>query len=77
MGTVQFRANPRPNVEVIDLLEKIIDAAKKGLVCAVVVVPVNPVNEVEAIFAGDLSRIRSTALIGGLVRAAHDLTRES
>lgn len=68
-----FRANPRPDGEVVLLLERTLDAARKGLVQTIAINVVNPVNETEALFAGDLSLVRSTALLGALVRATTDL----
>lgn len=72
-----FRANMRPDMEVVDLLERTLHSARLGHVRGLVVVAVNPLNETQPIFAGDLSPARSNALIGGLVRAAHKLTRET
>lgn len=68
-----FRAHPRANGEVVDIIERTLVAARLGLVQAVVIVPVNPVNIVEPLFAGDLSQVRSTALLGGLLRATVEL----
>lgn len=71
--TSVFRATPRPDSEVIELLERTLAAARRGCVRTVSIIAVNPVNEVEALLAGDLSHVRSTALLGGLVRAKLDL----
>ena len=68
-----FRVHPIPDREVVDLLERTLAAARLGLVRTIAINVVNPVNETEALLAGDLSLVRSTALLGALVRATTDL----
>jgi hypothetical protein len=71
-----FRLHPIPNREVIDLLERTLAAARRGEVPCIGIVAVNPVNETESLFAGDLSQIRATVLLGGLVRAKTELANK-
>lgn len=69
----RFRTDPKPNTDVIDLLERALASARHGHIPAIAVVVVNIVNQSEPVFAGDLSRVRADALLGGLVRATADL----
>lgn len=66
--SAQFRKTPRPDAEVVELLQRLLSAAQHGYVRSVVVVTVNPVQEVERLTAGDLSPIRLNALLGGLAQ---------
>lgn len=69
----RFRKHPKPDDDVIDLLERVLASARCGYVRAITIVAVNPINQVETPSAGELESIRRTALLGGLIRAAVDL----
>ena len=71
----KFRTHPKPDGDVIDLLERVLASAQKGYVRSVAVVAVNPVHQVETGAAGDLSEVRTSVLLGGLSRAANELMK--
>jgi hypothetical protein len=77
MGQPKFRNHPKPDVDVIDLLRRVLASAEQGYVKSVAVVAVNPVHQVHTAAAGDLSEVRSTVLLGGLSRAANELMKHS
>lgn len=70
-----FRATPRPDYEVIDLLERVLYSAREGRVRSISLVVVDPIHQAETASAGDLSQLRINVLIGGLSRAAQDLLK--
>lgn len=74
MPNSHFRATPRPDSEVVQLLEQLLEGARLGRVRSVAVVMVNPLNSTEVATAGDLGPIRANALIGGLTRTVNSLT---
>lgn len=76
LSQVRF-SGMRPDMEVVDLLERALQSARMGHTRGILVVPVNPINEAEVLLAGDLSQARANAIIGGAVRAVHKLTRET
>lgn len=69
----RFRIGPKPNEDVIALLENALASAKAGHIPTIAIVVVNIVNQSEQLFAGDLSKLRSDALLGGLSRATTEL----
>ena len=71
--TAPFRATPRPDSEVVALIERTLAAARLGQIKTVHITAVNPVNETEHLVAGDLSPVRSTAMLGALVRSIQEL----
>ena len=71
----KFRSHPKPDGDVIDLLQRVLESARKGYVRSVAVVAVNPVHQVETGAAGDLSEVRTSVLLGGLSRAANELMK--
>ena len=71
----KFRTHPKPDGDVIDLLERVLASAQKGYVRSVAIVAVNPVHQVETGAAGDLSEVRTSVLLGGLSRAANELMK--
>jgi arginase family enzyme len=71
----QWKKGPRPDPSVVELLDALQEAARKGLIRAVAVVTVNPLLEVETTHAGDMDNVKSNLLCGGLVSAAHKITR--
>lgn len=77
MGTSRFRASPRPDGDVIMLLETALASARRGVLRSVVVVALNPVYEVETGIAGALDQTHCTVLLGGLSMAANKLIRKT
>lgn len=75
MSVTRLRGAPRPDSEVVEALEKALEAAKKGHVRAALVVLVDPLQMAEHAAVGDLPRCR-TVLIGGMSVAAHKLLQE-
>lgn len=73
----QWKKGPRPDPSVVELLDSLQLAARKGLIRAVTVVTVNPLLEVETTHAGDLDNVKSHLLCGGLVRAAQNINKPS
>jgi hypothetical protein len=73
----KFRTHPKPDGDVIDLLERVLTSARHGYVRSVAVVAVNPLHQVETAAAGDLSEVRTTVMLGGLSRAANELMKHS
>lgn len=73
MTAARFRTSPRPNSEVIGLLERLLAAARQGQVASVGVVVVNPLNQIETDAAGDLTELRTNALICGHAKAGNKL----
>lgn len=74
--TTRFLPCQRPNNEVVELLETVLASARKGEVRAVSVVAVNSLNQVESASAGDLSDVRQSVLMSGLITSALDLRRQ-
>jgi hypothetical protein len=77
VASPKFRTHPKPDGDVIDLLERVLTSAKNGYVRSVAVVAVNPLHQVETAAAGDLSEVRTTVMLGGLSRAANELMKHS
>ncbi len=75
MAKPQFSTHPKPDGDVIDLLQRALESARKGYVKSVAVVLVNPLHQVETGAAGDLSDVRTNVLLGGLTRAANELMK--
>lgn len=73
MAEARFLSTPRPNGEVIRLLECLLESARDGHIPTIHVVVVNPVNQAEDKAAGDLSELRTNALICGLAKASAKL----
>jgi hypothetical protein len=70
----RWKKGPRPDPEVVELLERLAVAARKGHIRALVVVTLDPLLKVSPQCAGDLDNVRSHLLIGGMFRAATQLT---
>lgn len=75
MPFARFRTNPRPNSEVIGLLERLLSSARQGQLVTIGVVVVNPLNQVETDAAGDLTELRVNALVFGHSKASHKLLK--
>jgi hypothetical protein len=73
--TPKFRTHPRPDGDVIDLLERALLSAKRGYVKTCLVVLADPLHHVETAAAGDLSEVRTNIMLGGLTRAANELMK--
>jgi hypothetical protein len=68
-----FRRTPRPNEEVISLLEDALAAARHGLVIAVTVVTVDPLFKVESDSAGRVEGAGKHLLRSGMFHEAMKL----
>lgn len=64
-----WKRGPRPDPSVIELLDNLQLAARKGLIRGVAVVTVNPLLEVETAHAGEMDNVKKHLLIGGLTVA--------
>jgi hypothetical protein len=71
----RWKRQPKPDAEVLDLLERVLASARKGHVKSVAIVAVNPIHQVDTAAAGDLSEVRTNVLLGGLTRAANELMK--
>jgi hypothetical protein len=75
MGTPQqWQRALKPDPGVLELLESLTDAARKGHLRALAVVAINPLLELETAHAGTLDNVKRHLLIGGLTEAAQKLT---
>jgi hypothetical protein len=74
--TDRWARAPRPDPDVIRILEQALGSARKGHVRAVTIVLVNPLHEVESASAAPHATTWRHALIGGLSSAAHKLLKE-
>lgn len=72
----RFLTCQRPDDDVIELIENVLASARRGNVRTVSVVAVNSINQVETASAGDLSDVRQSVLMSGLITAALDLKRQ-
>lgn len=72
----QWRRDLKPDPKVMELLDTLVAAAKKGHLRAVAVVTINPHLHVEPAWAGDIDPVRKNLLIGGLTKAAAKLSSE-
>lgn len=68
-----IRTVPRPNAEVILLLEKVLQAARLGRIKAATVITVNTLLEVESVSVGDLEGVGRRLLHSGLSEEKHKL----
>lgn len=75
MGTPQqWQRNLKPDHSVLELLEGLLAAARKGHLRALAVVAINPLLELEIGHAGDLDNVKRRLLVGGLTEAATKLS---
>lgn len=70
---MQWRKGPRPDPSVLDLIEEIQLAARKGQIRAIHITIVTPMLETDSKQAGDLDPVKTNLLAAGLVRSAHRL----
>ena len=73
--TAKFNTHPRPDSEVVDLLERALASAKRGYVKTALIVLADPLHHVETAAAGHLSEVRINVMLGGLSRAANELMK--
>lgn len=73
---VRMPRAPRPNQQVIDILDAAHQAAKAGLVTTALVLTVNPLGDVETATAGDLTNTGRVFLIRSIYEAARKLFLE-
>ncbi len=69
----RWKRGPRPDASVIELLESLAIAARKGHIRAISVVTVNPLLEVETAHAGDMDHVKTRLLVAGLVEASRSI----
>jgi hypothetical protein len=70
---VQWRKGPRPDPTVIELLNQLTSAARRGQVRAIYIVTVDPLLKTEDFQAGELDDVKRTLLLGGLAQACISL----
>jgi hypothetical protein len=73
MPKERFRKNPRPNDDVLLLLETAIDAARQGHIQACSIVTSDRLHNVESSSAGEIEGTGKFLLIAGLSKEAHKL----
>jgi len=71
MHRLKFRNTPRPDGEIVTLLERALESAKNGHIQAIVVIAVSQLHEAEIVALGADLPTRSNALLGGLTQAVH------
>jgi hypothetical protein len=72
-NTVKLPRAHQANAEVVEALERLLEAARAGAVRSVSIVVVNPLHEVETVTVGNIQNISKILLIGGLSVAAQEL----
>jgi hypothetical protein len=77
MAKSGFRTDPLPESGVVELAERILDAARRGKVRTLAAVVVDPVQRADVYIAGELNPIRANALLGGLTRAKSEVQKRS
>jgi len=66
----QFRKALRPNSEVVEKTKAMLRGAEDGRIRTFAIVTVNPLNKAEITCAGDLSDMRKSVLLAGLLKLA-------
>ena len=69
----RFKGTLRPDLEVVAVLERALQAARGGHIKAISLVLVTQANLIEEKAAGDLSEHRVNALLAGLARSSYYL----
>jgi hypothetical protein len=77
MHVTRFRGAPRPNNEVVDAIECLLAAAKRGQVKSFAAVVTNPLNEVETTAVGDVGHVGKVVLLGGMTVLFHQLLQQA
>lgn len=72
---MQWRRQPKPDVEVLKLAEQVSEAAQLGQIRAIAVATINPTLEIECDCAGDMDPVKKTLLIGALTQLIHKLSK--
>jgi hypothetical protein len=72
-NTIKLRRTPKANQEVVEALERLLEAARRGEVPAATIVVVNPLHEVETVTVGNIHQLSKILLVGGLSVAAQEL----
>ena len=70
-----WRKGPRPDPTVIELIDQLLVAARKGQIRAIVVTIVNPLLEVESHVAGDMDNVKKHLLVGGISAAKQKILK--
>lgn len=68
---------PRPDPEIVEVLERALAAAKKGHIRCILICTVNPLHEPECVTAGDITSSKRHVMIGALSSAAHKLIQQA
>lgn len=69
----RWNRNPRPDPEVLALIESLKQAAEDGKIRGLVAVTVNPMLNVEKATAGDNDLVRKRLLAAGLIEVSNQL----
>jgi hypothetical protein len=69
----QWKRGPRPDPTVIELLNQLSVAARRGQIRAIYIVTVDPLLKTEDFLAGDMDDVKRTLLLGGLAQACISL----
>ena len=67
---------PKPDPEVIRLLELVKEAVERGQVRAIAIVTIDPMLNVETSKAGDIDLVRKRLLAAGLIEISHTLLND-
>lgn len=71
----RWMRGPRPDPEVLNLIDAVKQSAETGQVRALVIVTVDPLLNIETAVAGDIDLVRKRLLSAGLIEACHALLR--
>ena len=71
---VQWRKGPRPDPTVIELLNQLSEAARRGQIRAISIETVDPMLKTQDFQAGDLDDVKRTLLKGALSSVIVKLT---
>jgi hypothetical protein len=63
----------RPNSEVVELLERVLESSREGRIRTIAIIAVSVANDVEVVSCGDHSDSKKHALMGGLCRSVIEL----
>lgn len=70
---VRIPRAPRPNQDAIAALETALTAARAGLAHTVVIMTVNPINDVETCVAGDMASKGRVFMVRAMYQSARQL----
>lgn len=70
---MQWRKGPKPDPDVIALVQELHEAVEQGLVRVISITVVTPTLQIETKQAGDLDHVKSHLLAAGLLKASQKL----